>query len=478
MDVRSLGREGAAALPPGRFRPRRGRAPGETALVRVPPRVPGLPVLGSALAFKRAPLRFLTGVAREHGRVATLKIGLRTAYVLNDPEDVRHVLVTRVATFPKTRQFKGSLKGLFGDALLTSDGESWLRQRRLTQPLFHKQRIAAFAGTFARYTDASIAEWDALARGGRPVEALAQMRRLTMRIASQALFGYEVGARVDAVGEAVESINMYVFKQGVAMVRTPSFLPTPGMLHFKWIHWRLHRFIRRLIAQRRREPGERDDLLSMLLHANAAEGGAGLSARLLEDEVMTFYLAGYETTANTLAWTLYLLAVNPEIQRAVRDEARAVLGDRPPGIEDLPRLELTTRVIEESMRLYPVAWMLTREAAEKDELGGYAIPAGAWIFVPTYTLHRSPHFWRNPERFDPDHFLPEQVQQRPRFAYLPFGGGQRQCIGAGFAMMEMQVALPMLVRAFRMELAPGARVEPDPVFTLRPTAVPLRIERA
>jgi cytochrome P450 len=250
------------------------------------------------------------------------------------------------------------------------------------------------------------------------------------------------------------------------MVRVPPFVPTPTNLRFKRAMKTIDDVVYRLIGERRAASDKGDDLLGMLMEAT--DEGTAMSDLQLRDEVITMVLAGHETTANLLSWTFRLLSQHPDIERRVREEANRVLGDREPGLDDVKPLELTRRVLDEALRLYPPAWMFERQAIESDKLGDYAIEKGAIVGFCPYVLHRHPSHWENPEGFDPDRFLPERAQKRPRYAYLPFGGGPRTCIGNHFAMMEAQIILAMILREHRIELDPSHPVELDPVITLRP----------
>ena len=359
--------------------------------------------------------------------------------------------------------------------LLTSEGDFWKRQRRLSQPSFHRQRIAGFATAMARCTERMLSDWAALEPSGRAptrsvgVDVHAEMMRLTMAIVGQTLFSTDLLGSAEAVGRALTTALEITNRRFQSLFLLPQRLPTRQNVKFGRAMETLNGVVNGLIAERRKggaEPSE--DLLGMLMSARDEETGEGMNDRQLHDELMTLFLAGHETTANALAWTFYLLSRHPEIERRVHAECAAALQGRAPGAEDVPKLELTNRVVAEALRLYPPAWLFARKAIEADEIQGYRIPKGSTVFVCPYVTHRHPGFWENPEGFDPDRFLPAAVAARPRYAYFPFAGGPRQCIGNSFALMEATIILATTLQRYRLDLVPGQRVEPEPTVTLRP----------
>lgn len=416
---------------------------------------------------QREPLRYLLDLHREYGDVVRVRFGPMLFHMVSHPDHVKHVLVDNAARYHKGERFKQAASPLIGNGLLLSEGDFWRRQRRIAQPTFHRQRLARFVSAMAAATDETLTRIAARAAAGRSFDVAEEMARLTLRIVGRTFFGIELGGDADEVGPAIEFLNEHASDRIFNPIPFVEKLPTPDNRRFVAAIAMIDRIIYGILDERRRAGREGDDLVAMLLEARDEETGERMTDRQLRDELVTFYLAGHETTSNALAWTLYLLSKHPTIERELRAEARAVLGDRAPTLEDLAKLRLTTAVIEESMRLYPPAWITSRLALADDEIAGYHVPSGSQVFLAAYVTHRDTRFWDNPEGFDPARFSPDQVKGRPRYAYWPFGGGPRVCIGNHFAMMEMQIIVPMLVRTFRLDLVPGARVVPNPVVTLR-----------
>lgn len=433
-----------------------------------------LPVLGHWPEVVRDPFAFLERGARA-GDVVRVRFLHQRALVVHDPALVQHVLQQSPRLYAKSRNYHG-MKKVLGEGLLTSEGELWKRQRKLAQPAFHHAKLRALVRTMASATEDMLARW----RGwedGRPFDLHDEMMRVTLRIAGMTLFGADLAGDARAIGEAVEIVLPWVNAIIQEPFRPPLWVPTRENRRVREALAEMDRLVYRLVDERRRSDPrhEREDLLSMLMSATDEEGGGRMSDRQLRDEILTLVLAGHETTANALAWTGALLARHPEERARVEREACEVLGQRTPGFEDLPRLEVCDRVVSEAMRLYPPAWEFEREAIADDVAAGHHIPKGTVIMIAPWTLHRHPRFWEEPARFDPDRFLPARAAGRPRYAYLPFGDGPRVCIGKAFAMMEAKLMLAMMAREVRFELEPGVHIEPEPSITLRARGgVPMR----
>lgn len=436
------------------------------------PHAPGPPTslfLGTIRKVERDSLGFYTGMAREYGDVVRLGAlsGRARWYLVAHPQGVEHVLRTNSRNYTKG-VFARPLKLMVGEGLVTSEGAYWLRQRRLAQPAFHKRRIAALADGMAAATQDMLREWDERHAGGRAFDAANEMMRLTLRIVGRALFSADLGGRVGAFGPALTETLEYVNRRSFRLFALPERIPTPRNRRFVRARAELDRVAYDLIEARRRSGEDAGDLLSMLLLARDEETGERMSDAQLRDEVMTILLAGHETGAVAMSWTWYLLSRHPEQERRLHEELDAALGGRTPTFEDLPRLSYAKMVVEEAMRLYPPAWGIARQAREEDEIGGYRIPAGSPIAILPWVTHRHPALWERPEAFDPERFGPERSAGRPPYAYFPFGGGPRQCIGSAFALMEAQLILAGVAQRYRLRLAPGRRVEPEPLVTLRP----------
>ncbi len=425
----------------------------------------GLPVLGSIPEVRSDPLAFFSRVAREYGDVVRLNL-IEHVHLLNHPDHVKHVLQDNHLNYEKGFGY-ARMEPLVGKGLLTSNGDFWKRQRRLAQPAFHRQRIAGFSELMTRHTASMFERWKAHPQG-QPIDAHEEMMRLTFGIVGDALFTMDLLGEAEVTGKALSTALKIIDDRFRQFFVTPKAIPTPENLRLYRAIDVLEKLVNGIIEQRRAGPGQHQDLLSMFMEIQDADTGERMTDRQLRDEVMTMVLAGHETTANALAWTWLLLSQHPEVERKLHDEVSRVLEGRVPTIADLPRLEYTTRVINESMRLYPPAWFTSRMAMEEDVIGGFRIPAGSTVLLLPYLGHRDPRFWDNPEGFDPDRFSPEATAARPKLAYFPFSAGPRMCIGFSFATMEMQLVLAMVVQRYRLDLVPGTRVEPEPQVTLRP----------
>ncbi len=435
---------------------------------RAAPGPRGHALLGSLPAYRQGRLRFFTDTAREYGGVVRVRLGPRVIHLVSHPDGIKHILQDNHRNYRKGERYD-RLVPVLGRGLLTSEGEFWLRQRRLAQPAFHRQRLGAFATIMTEATAAMLARWEREAWRGQPLDIAAEMMRLTFAIVGRTLFSADVSGEADAVGQALTIALREADRRIRSTIPLPERLPTARNRRVREAIRTLDGVVYNLIAARRDGRDAREgDLLAMLLAARDEETGEGMSDRQLRDEVMTIVLAGHETTANALAWTWYLLSQHPEAEEHLRAEVATALSGRTPGIEDLAALSYTRMVIEEAMRLYPPAWAVGRTALVDDEIGGYRIPAGKTVVLSPYVTQRLPQFWDDPERFAPERFRPERVAARPRFAYFPFGGGPRLCIGNGFAMLEAQLIVAMVAGRYRLRLVPGQRVEPEPMVTLRP----------
>jgi cytochrome P450 len=437
----------------------------------------GLPFFGSVFPAWRDPLGLFLESRARYGDVVRFKFGPFDYYLVNDPNVVKHVLVDNPKGYTKSRNYLG-LKVVLGEGLLTSEGDHWRRQRKLAQPAFQREKLAGFASKMAMATRDMLTRWKEEGEKG-PFDIHAEMMRLTFRIVGLTLFSSDVDGDAKDVGEAMDVAMHWANTYAESMVRIPPSVPTPANLRFRRAKKTLDDVVFRLIADRRANAkssgGYGDDLLGMLMGSTEEDSSSGMDDRQLRDEIITMILAGHETTANLMSWTFHLLSKHPDVERRVREEATRVLGDRDPVLEDVKTLEYTRMVLDEALRLYPPAWVFERQAIAPDQLGDYRIEPGAIVGLCPYVLHRHPDHWDNPEGFDPERFRPDRAEKRARYAYLPFGGGPRTCVGNHFAMMEAQILLAMVVREQRLELEPSHRVVVDPVITLRPkTGIKMR----
>jgi cytochrome P450 len=392
--------------------------------------------------------------------------------MMNHPDDIETVLITHARIMGRDEHVD-VLQRALGLGLLTSDGDLWKRQRRLMAEAFAPKRIQSYAAAMVRVTDASLGSW----RHGEEKNLHAEMSRITMEVVADVLFGAGVGhADGQTVAKSMETINRFFTISPEAILPLPAWAPTPRNTRFRDAVSRIDEVIFRIIAARR-AGAPRDDLLGTLLAAQD-EDGTTMTDRQLRDEAVTLFLAGHETTALTLAYTLYLLSTHPDVERRVFAEVRDVVGDRLPAMGDVKALAYTERVIKESMRLFPPAWTTGREAREDLEVRGHRIPKGAQILMSQWIVHRDPRWFPNPEGFDPDRWLPDRARALPRFAYFPFGGGPRICIGNHFAMMEATLILALVVQKWQVQLLPGEQLELQAAVTLRPKGSGLRVRLA
>ena len=418
-------------------------------------------LIGNIPLASRNPLAVFSRWAEDYGDIFYYRAGWIHVYFLNHPDLIEFVLVRNYQNFLKDRVIQNS-RWFFGNGLLTSEGEDWKRQRRLSQPSFHRERIASYAGVMTNYAEQMLSHW----QDGAVVDIHEEMMRLTLRIVVRALFNVEAEETQEISG----ALNVMMRNSiGARMLLPPFFrqLPLPGMFEFRRAVDKLNNSVYKIIHLRRRNGQDTGDLLSMLMEARDEDGGQ-MNDKQLRDEVMTFLLAGHETTALALSWAWYLLSQNLQAQQELQEELDRVLGGRVPNISDLSSLRFVESVIKESMRLYPPAWGVARQVIKEFELSGYRIPAGANVVMSQWVMHRDSRFFPNPKKFDPTRWSTEQCQKLPKFAYFPFGGGPRQCIGASFAMMEAVLLLATITRRFQLHPVAGHPVVPVPSFTLRP----------
>jgi len=429
-------------------------------LLRPPGPKPNV-LIGNMPLASRDPLGTFSRWAREYGDMFYYRAGWIHVYFLNHPELIEAVLVRNYQNFLKDKVLQNS-RWFFGDGLLTSERDVWKKQRQLCQPAFHRERVATYGKLMTDYAEDLLRSW----HHGEEVDVHQEMMELTLRIVVRALFAVEA----EATSQVSDALNVVMRNiSGARMIMPPilRMLPTPGMFKFRGAVEQLNKTVYRIIAFRRQEQHDSGDLLSMLMRTRS-ENGEQMSDEQLRDEVMTFLLAGHETTALALSWTWYLLSRHPEVERKLHDELDSVLGGRVPELSDLPNLTYTDKVIKESLRLYPPAWSLARTVLKDFDLGNYRIPAGANVVMSQWVIHRDPRFFADPDRFDPDRWNGDALTKLPKFAYFPFGGGPRQCIGASFATMEALLLLATIGRRFEVRIDKDQEVTPTPSFTLRP----------
>ncbi len=429
---------------------------------RLPPGPPGNLIQGHQAEFRRDPLAFLTRTAREYGDLATIRFGPARVVLASNPDYVESVLVTNARIFHKGPALRRN-PVLLGNGLLTSEGELWRKQRRLIQPAFSRQRINAYGEVMAAYAQRAVAGW----ADGEARDIHAEMMRLTLAIVAKTLFDADVETEAPRVGKALEAALAAFSRQSTNVYTIPLWVPTRSNLQLRHSRMELDSIIFRFVNARRSAAEDRGDLLSILLSARD-EAGRPMPMKQLRDEAMTLFLAGHETTAIALSWTLYLLSLNPEVEARLLSELATVLDGRPPAPADLPRLPYLEATVDESMRVYPPAWVVARQSTAPFELGGYQFPGGTVVLMSQWVSHRDPRYFHEPEAFRPERWLEGLARQIPKYAYYPFGGGPRMCIGHGFARMEAALILATVLQRYHLELVPDQTIVPQPSITLRP----------
>jgi len=407
-------------------------------------------------------LAFITKLARSYGDVVTYRIGGETIFLVSDPHHIKEILVTQNRNFTKSRGLERT-KRLLGNGLLTSEGAMHLRQRRLMQPAFHRERIVGYGQTMAAYADRTRQQW----RDGETLDVAQEMMRLTLSIAGKTLFDVDIEKQAAEVGRAMNDVMESFWTTMLPLVDFLERMPIPKLRRAKAGRARLDKIIYGMIAERRASGRDHGDLLSMLLNAQDEDDGGVMTDKQVRDEAMTILLAGHETTANALTWTWYLISQSPEVETRLHEEIDGVLQGRLPGVADLPGLAFTEKVVTEAMRLYPPAWIVGRRAIAEFAIGEYVAPPRTIMIMSPYILHHDARYYADPDRFHPDRWTAEFKATLPQFAYFPFGGGPRRCIGESFAWMELVLVVATIAQQWTLDLVPGHPVEPQPVVTLR-----------
>lgn len=436
---------------------------------------PRRPLLGALISPGRDPLKLFARLARDYGDIVHFRMGGERVYFINHPHHIRDVLVTHQKNFTKSRGLERAKK-LLGEGLLTSEGAAHLRQRRLLQPAFHRDRIAAYADVMIEHADRMRTRW----QDGATFDVSKEMMRVTLSIVGKTLFDSDVESKADEVGVAVTEVLETFWFTLLPFQNLIERLPLPVLRRGRASRARLDALIYAMIDERRASGRDHGDLLSTLMSVRDADDTAHndkrgqtpfsaveLSAREIRDETLTLLLAGHETTANALTWTWYLLSQSPDVEGKLHAEIDRALEGRLPTMADIGKLPTVERVVTESMRLYPPAWIIGRRAIGQYSLGDYPVPPRAMIFMSPYVMHRDARFFADPERFNPDRWTPGFKANLPKFAYFPFGGGARQCIGEHFAWMELVLLVATVAQQWQLRLVPNHRVIPQPLITLR-----------
>lgn len=426
----------------------------------------GLPLVGSLLELRsKGLLQFYLEAWQEYGDVARFQMGPMTIYQFVRPEHIQHILVKNQDNYVKGFSHD-KLRVPLGLGILTNEGESWRQQRRLMAPTFTPKAVTRFAGLMLAETDRMLERWQARP-AGEPLAINLEMMRLAMSIISRSMFDIDIGEEFAGAGQALTFILEFANKRTISLIDPPLFLPTPLNQGLKRSLKTLDDFLYGIIAERRQKPAA-GDLLSLLMHARDPDTGQTMSDAQLRDEMLIIFFAGHETTATLLTWTWALLSQHPDVEGELHAELQRVLGGRSPTLDDVDALPYTRMVLDEVLRLYPPVAITARDAVEDDDIDGYPISAGSMVTLNPYLTHRHPEFWEKPEAFYPEHFSPEHVEARPRYAYFPFGAGPRVCLGKHFALLEAMLALGEIAQRYRLRLVPGQSVAPIWSGTLRP----------
>jgi cytochrome P450 len=429
--------------------------------------------LGVLPQFRKDPPAYLLAMQRQYGDLVHLKLANQNAYVVSNPEWIRDILITNQANFTKSRMLERA-RILLGDGLLTNEGEPHTRQRRLVQPAFHRDRLMRYCADMVACAEKARSRW----QSGGELDIHEEMTRLTLAIVGRTLFSADISSDADEIGGAMSQILGLFDTLLLPFSDWIQKLPIPPVRRFEKARDKLDRIVYGMIAERRATGQDKGDLLSMLMLARDEDDNAQMTDKQVRDEALTLLLAGHETTANALTWAWYLLSQNPQVEATMQEELNRVLGGRLPSFDDVQRLPYTTGVFAETLRLYPPAWAIGRRAKQDYRISDSLIPAKSILLMSQWVVHRDPQWWPQPERFDPLRWLPEETEKRPKFAYFPFGGGTRVCIGERFAWAEGVLVLATLAQQWRMRLVAGHPVAVQAVITLRPRhGMKMRVER-
>ena len=438
-----------------------------------PPTAEGETFIGSAKDFAEDTLGFIEKNIPIHGHIFQLKSiffkfisHFDRVVVVSDPDLVKHILQTNNKNYVKSYGYR-VLKVLLGEGLLTSEGDFWRKQRRLIQPGFHRDRLSSFVKTYADLGQDLVDEWSKVP-DGTEIDVSKGFMETTLNIVSKAMFSTDVADAMEVVNREFDYANERLIDRIKKPFPLPLWMPLPQIIREKNSYEAIKKVVADIIEKRRVSTEKYDDLLAMLMEIEDADSGEKMSNQQIQDEVITIFLAGHETTAVALTWLAHCMDENPEVVDKLLEEEKRVLDGRKPELADLPKLEYTRMVIDETLRLYPPAWIIGRHALGPDKLGEYDITTDTNCLIPVYYIHRDPEYWEKPEQFIPERFTKEKNQTRHKFVYFPFGGGPRLCIGNNFALMEMQVIVPMVFRAFKLAKSKNFKFKKDPLITMRP----------
>ncbi len=433
-----------------------------------PPNRPGTIFLGNLKEFRERNIHLFIDAAKEQGDVVRLRFGPNTMYLISHPDGVQHILQANNRNYGRTTYANNLIKRITGLNLFTSEGDYWLRQRRLMQPAFHRKRLETFNNVMVNSTQRLLDRWRPAISTGKPLDMHVEMTHLTMDVVGQALFSVDLTDESSVLGKAFRISTEYLNDSFREPFTLPLSFPTTKNKTVNWAIRTVQEIIQYMVDERRKTGEQKDDLLAMLMEARDEETGEFMSDEQLRQETAIVIGAGQETTSNLLTWTFHILSEHPDIEERMIAEIDSTLQGRTPSMDDLHNLPYLRMLIDEVLRYFPPAWAIAaRNTLEDDEILGFHIPKNSTVFVVPFILHRDPRFWQDPERILPDRFCEEHTAERHKYAYLPFGAGPRKCIGNTFALIESQLILATLYQKVRLVTAPGKNVVPDPAFTLR-----------
>ena len=438
----------------------------------------GLLLVGSLPQMIKNPFGFLMQARNTYGDIYNLNLGISKMLILNNPRQMQHIMVDNVQNYRKGGGMWDAVRAMLGNGLVVSEGSFWMRQRRMMQPQFHRQRLAGLTELMVNAIDEALATWEK-STNGIDFNLAPAFNELTMKVITRTLFGTGLEQdEMNRVSKALDYAVNYILK-AIVLNSLPSWMPAPGKKEFEKSIAQIDETVYRIIADSRKNSGAENHLMAMLLDMVDDETGEGMTDQQLRDEVTTLFLAGYETTSIALTWAFDFLAHNPEMMEKLRAEVDTVVGgDRLPSFADLPKMPYSRMILQETLRIRPSAWQLPRTAIEDDEIDGHFIPAGTNLIGLIYMCHYHPDEWTNPEVFDPERFQPDKSEKRHKFAYMPFGAGQRKCIGMDFALMEGQIALAMVAQRYTLTKTSDTLAEPQLSTTLRPKGgVVVKVEK-
>lgn len=442
--------------------------PGQQAAPKAPPGPRGHRLAGSLLEVRRDRLNFVTRATRNYGDIVGFRMGPKRLYLLGHPDHARHVLCENHQNYSKGLGL-AEAKPLLGEGLLTSEGELWSSQRRLLQIAFQSGHLEQLSNAMVNAALSLVKRWETYAKRADYFDVSREMVHLTLSILDATLLRADLSAHVEQIGRDINLIAGWAMSRMAAVLKLPLQVPTPKNLKARKALARMELVVERAVRNRRlRQPDGEVDILSLLLSHSVQMGGHGSSDKQIRDEIMTFLVAGHETTASVLIWTWYLLSLHTEAEQRLHEELDSVIGSGPPSACDLPSLVYTRMIVEEAMRLYPPVWLIPRKAIIEDTIGGFRIPPRSDTLLSVYSIHRHPSFWERPDSFEPERFAPNKNSKRAPCSYLPFGSGSRSCIGSRFGLMEAMLVIAVVARRFHLRLLPSYIMEPDASLTLRP----------